>query len=101
MSIPQRQLFIGGKWVAPAKGGSLPVVCPATEQVVGSIPAATAEDVDAAVSAAASAAQSGHWTQTTGAYRAGFLRAIAQKAGLRASRVQLPSWRTPACTQRE
>lgn len=55
------------------------VINPATEKAFATIPAATAEDVDAAVAAATAAFKSGHWSRTTGAYRAKFLRAIAQK----------------------
>lgn len=55
------------------------VINPASEKAFATIPAATAEDVDAAVAAATAAFKSGHWSRTTGAYRAKFLRAIAQK----------------------
>ncbi|KAG1677120.1 hypothetical protein FOA52_000926 [Chlamydomonas sp. UWO 241] len=77
--IPTRQLYISGAWVAPVLGKYLDVVNPATEEVVGKIPAATSEDVAACVTAAVAAAASGHWTKTTGAYRATFLRKIASK----------------------
>lgn len=79
MDVPARQLYIGGAWVVPAKGQYLESVNPATELVFGRIPAATAEDVEAAVAAATAAHKSGIWSRTTGAYRAGFLRAIAAK----------------------
>ena len=79
MEVPTRQLFIGGAWVAPCKGGRLPVVNPATEEVIGSIPAATAEDVGAAVEAAQAAVKAKHWTTSTGAERGRYLRAIADK----------------------
>lgn len=49
-----------------------------TEQVIGSIPAAGPADVDAAV-AAAEAAFRGGWRGTSGAERARYLRAIADK----------------------
>ena len=78
-ATPQRQLYIGGAWVVPARGQYLDTVNPATEQPFGRIPAATAEDVEAAVMAATAAHKSGHWSKTTGAYRAQLLRAIAQK----------------------
>ncbi|WP_374238288.1 aldehyde dehydrogenase family protein [Mycobacterium sp. PSTR-4-N] len=45
-------LFIDGQWVTPAGGGVIDVVDPATERVIGHVPAGTAEDVDAAVAAA-------------------------------------------------
>lgn len=77
MEVPSRQLFIGGKWTSPKAAGRLQVVCPATEEVIGSIPAATAEDVDAAVQAAVAAVQAKQWTTSTGAHRASYLRKIA------------------------
>jgi hypothetical protein len=59
VQIPTRQLFIGGQWVAPAQGGSLPIINPATEQEVGRIAAATPADVDRAVAAAVATAKNG------------------------------------------
>lgn len=49
---PHRTLYIGGKWVNPAKGKRFDVICPADERVIGSIHLATKEDVDAAVESA-------------------------------------------------
>ncbi|GFR51349.1 hypothetical protein Agub_g13772, partial [Astrephomene gubernaculifera] len=77
--VPPRQLFIGGAWVPPIKGQYMDVINPATEKPFTKIPAGTSEDVDAAVAAATAAFKSGHWSRTTGEYRAKFLRAIAQK----------------------
>uniref|UniRef100_A0A383V7C2 Aldehyde dehydrogenase domain-containing protein n=1 Tax=Tetradesmus obliquus TaxID=3088 RepID=A0A383V7C2_TETOB len=79
LPIPARELFINGRWVAPVRGKYLDVVCPATEAVIGRIPAGTREDVQAAVAAAVAAHKSGVWAKTTGAQRAVVLRAIAQK----------------------
>eukprot|EP00897_Mesotaenium_endlicherianum_P007581 jgi/Mesen1/6851/ME000351S05969 len=81
-TVPTRELYIGGKWVAPAKNDRIPVVNPATEETIGTIPAGGPEDVDAAVRAARSAYARNRgrdWPKTTGAYRAKFLRAIAAK----------------------
>lgn len=77
MTVPHRELFIGGTWVVPAKGKRLDVICPADETVIGSIPAATAEDVNAAVRSARDARSS--WCTSSGKYRAQFLHAIAAK----------------------
>lgn len=46
------ELYIGGRWVPPATGDTIEVENPATERAVGSVPAGTATDVDAAVAAA-------------------------------------------------
>ncbi|KAA0596145.1 aldehyde dehydrogenase (NAD+) [Azospirillum lipoferum] len=50
-----RHFYIGGRWVAPSSGATVAVVDPATETVIGSIAAGTAEDVDKAVAAASKA----------------------------------------------
>jgi betaine-aldehyde dehydrogenase len=71
------KLFIGGKWIAPARGGTFDVVNPATEQVVFHAPAATSEDVDLAVSAAREAFDTGPWPRMSGKDRAVILRRIA------------------------
>jgi betaine-aldehyde dehydrogenase len=78
-TVPGRLLFIDGAWVAPVKGKFLDVINPATEEVVGQIPAGTAEDVAAAVAAANRAHASGIWGKKTGAERAVVLRAIVAK----------------------
>ncbi|KAF6259119.1 aldehyde dehydrogenase domain-containing protein [Scenedesmus sp. NREL 46B-D3] len=79
LPIPARELFINGCWVAPVKGKYLDVVCPATEAVVGRIPAGTREDIGAAVAAAVAAHKKGAWAKATGTQRAVVLRAIAHK----------------------
>lgn len=78
-SVPVRQLFIAGEWVENENGRRLDVICPSTELVVGSIPSASAKDVDHAVAAATAAVKAGLWTKSTGTYRAGFLKALAEK----------------------
>lgn len=76
--VPARELFINGRWVPPSSGKYLDVVNPATEQVIGRIPAANASDVNAAVGAATAAHKQGVWGRASGAHRAGVLRAIAE-----------------------
>jgi len=80
------RLFIDGRWRPPIEGGTLEVINPATEQVVGRVPAGTAPDVDRAVRAARAAFEGG-WGETTGAQRAPHLRAIA--AAITARREEL------------
>lgn len=56
MSVyPDISLFIGGEWRKTSE--TIPVVNPADEAVIGSVPVATAKDLDDAVDAAASAFQ--------------------------------------------
>lgn len=71
------ELFIDGRWVAPLEGGSFEVRDPATGDVVHRAPAATAQDVDAAVKAARQAFDHGPWPRMKGAQRARYLRAMA------------------------
>ncbi|KAG6403965.1 hypothetical protein SASPL_136199 [Salvia splendens] len=80
--IPSRQLFIDGEWREPVHKNRIPIINPATEETIGDIPAATAEDVEIAVEAARKAlVRNGgkDWANATGAHRAKYLRAIAAK----------------------
>ncbi|MBS0573751.1 MAG: aldehyde dehydrogenase family protein [Proteobacteria bacterium] len=81
------ELYIDGRWAAPALGGSFPVVNPATEEVVHHAPAGTAADIDAAVRAARRAFDEGPWPRMTGAERGRIIRAIA--AGIMARQAEL------------
>ncbi len=69
------KLYIGGEWVDPSSDDKIEVVNPSTEEVIGSVPSGTAEDVDRAVEAAKTAFES--WGQTSREERANYLRAIA------------------------
>jgi acyl-CoA reductase-like NAD-dependent aldehyde dehydrogenase len=77
----RRELFVGGAWEAPATGRSVDVVSPSTEEVVGSVPAASPADVDRAVAAARAAFDSGPWPLMSPAERASALSRVAD--GLR------------------
>ncbi|MFE1791766.1 aldehyde dehydrogenase family protein, partial [Streptomyces sp. NPDC059525] len=48
-------MYIGGEWRPAAGSGRIEVINPADKQVIGGVPAGTAEDVDAAVRAARAA----------------------------------------------
>jgi aldehyde dehydrogenase (NAD+) len=45
-------LYIGGGWARPSSAATITVTSPSTEEVVGRVPEAASEDVDAAVAAA-------------------------------------------------
>jgi aldehyde dehydrogenase (NAD+) len=49
------KFFIGGEWVEPKGNETLKVVSPSTQEVIGSVPVATAADMDRAVAAAKAA----------------------------------------------
>src|SRR5947209_16696074 len=69
-------LYIGGEWVSPAdSSGTISVINPATEEVIGSIPEGTPEDVDRAVAAARAAFET--WSQTSIPERVQWLERIA------------------------
>jgi aldehyde dehydrogenase (NAD+) len=79
------RLLIGGRWVEPGGGESIEVVNPTTEEVMGGVPAGTAEDVDRAVRAAREAFEG--WSQTGREERAGYLAAIAAGLSERAEEI--------------
>jgi aldehyde dehydrogenase (NAD+) len=54
--------YIGGQWLEPSGTGTIEVINPATEEVVGRVPEGTPEDVDRAVAAAREAFES--WSAT-------------------------------------
>jgi aldehyde dehydrogenase (NAD+) len=80
-ALVRDKLFIGGEWVEPAGDGSIEVVNPTTEEVIGRIPEGTAEDADRAVRAARAAFDS--WSQTSPEERARLCAAIGEKLGER------------------
>jgi aldehyde dehydrogenase len=69
--------FIGGKWVAPVKGGYFDNISPTTGQVICKIARSQAEDVELAVDAAHAAAD--QWGRTSVAVRAGILNRVADR----------------------
>src|SRR5215216_5656650 len=73
------RFYIGGDWVQPTGTGVLEVTNSATEEVMGSVPEGTPEDVDRAVSAAREAFES--WAQTSVDERAEWTARIAQALG--------------------
>ncbi|WP_424214536.1 aldehyde dehydrogenase family protein [Streptomyces sp. BI20] len=72
-----RDLYLDGRW-RPALGtDAIEVVNPADESVLGSVPAGSAEDVDAAVAAARAALPA--WSATPPARRAEYLTALRDR----------------------
>ncbi|HEY1920597.1 MAG TPA: aldehyde dehydrogenase [Streptosporangiaceae bacterium] len=69
-TIEYDQLYIGGQWAAPASAERIEVTEAATEERLGSVPAATEGDIDAAVAAAREAFDDpGGWATWTPARR--------------------------------
>jgi len=71
------EFFIGGEWVKPLGSARLDIVFPATEQVIGSCPAASVADIDRAVAAARDAFDNGPWPRMSFDERA----AVLERAG--------------------
>jgi acyl-CoA reductase-like NAD-dependent aldehyde dehydrogenase len=75
------KIYIGGEWAQSTGTGVLEVINPTTEQVIGSVPEGTVEDVDKAVAAARAAFES--WSQTSVEERADWMQRIAEALGAR------------------
>jgi acyl-CoA reductase-like NAD-dependent aldehyde dehydrogenase len=73
--ITRERHYVNGDWVRPHTTETIEVVDPATEQVIGSVPAGSPEDVDLAVAAARAAFDA--WSLTESDLRAIALRRIA------------------------
>ena len=69
-------LYIAGDWVAPIGTAVIEVRNPTTEELIGQIPAGSAEDMDKAVQAAAAALPA--WSATPPAERAAYCERIGQ-----------------------
>ena len=83
--IVRDRLYIGGEWVEPSGTDVIEVVDSTTEQVMGTAPEGTPEDVDRAV-AAARAAFDG-WSQTPLDQRVELCRAIGTGLALRSAEI--------------
>ena len=79
------RLLIGGEWVEASGSGRFDVTNPANGEVVGSTPDATADDVCAAIDAAADALEG--WRNTTALVRARLLRKSADVMRERADEI--------------
>jgi len=77
----QDKIYIGGEWVKSSGNGVLEVINATTEQVMGSVPEGTVEDVEGAVAAARSAFES--WSETSREERADWMQRIAEALGAR------------------
>jgi aldehyde dehydrogenase (NAD+) len=74
--IERDKVYIDGAWVPSTGKGTIDVVNSTTEEVMGHIPAGTAEDVDKAVKAARKAFES--WSSTSVEERAKYLTRITE-----------------------
>jgi betaine-aldehyde dehydrogenase len=72
--ITYTKLYSNGQWSTPSGSGVFEIINPATENVIGQVPAATTTDADQAVAASVSAF--GSWSTTSVAERAACLSRI-------------------------
>jgi acyl-CoA reductase-like NAD-dependent aldehyde dehydrogenase len=76
--VRQNEIYIGGRWQKPARGGKIPVFNPATASVIAEVGEAGPDDVNAAVAAARKAFDSGPWPRMTPRERERILFRIAE-----------------------
>lgn len=69
----RQQALVGGRWIPAASGNSVDVIDPATQAVIGTVPAMGAAETRAAIEAAQAA--HGPWKKKTHAERAALLEA--------------------------
>jgi len=78
--IRRDRFFIGGRWIAPSSPETIEAHHAGTGEVMGTVPAGTERDVEAAVAAARAALEA--WSATPADARAAFLQKISD--GLKA-----------------
>ncbi len=71
----REQLYIDGKWIDSLGKGSIDVINPATEEIIGRVPVGSTKDVDKAVAAAKSAFDS--WSKSSIEERIELLNALS------------------------
>jgi betaine-aldehyde dehydrogenase len=78
MTFTRDHLFIGGRWVEPEGGATMPVINPATEEVIGTAPVASTKDTANAAAAARQAFDEGPWGRTTPKERGEYIRRLGE-----------------------
>jgi aldehyde dehydrogenase (NAD+) len=85
--IVRDRIYIGGEWVEPHGSGAFEVVDATTEQVIGTVPAGDAEDLNRAVVAARAGFEA--WSQVSPYERAEVCQAIGAKLAERGEEIAL------------
>ena len=99
----RRGSYIEGSWRPSSGDAMFPVVNPYTEEPFGEATIATAQDVDAAVTAA-HRALAGEWRQTSLDDRVGMVKLVREQLLARASElaaVAVATWRVRAARMRQ
>ena len=71
--------YVGGDWISASDGGTIEVINPATEEVVGTVPKLTRPDAQAAIAAAREAFDSGVWSGLAPDERSRILMQVVEK----------------------
>jgi acyl-CoA reductase-like NAD-dependent aldehyde dehydrogenase len=85
MTHTRDRIYVDGAWIPSTGTGTLPITNPATEEVIGTVPDGTPQDVDKAVQAAARAFEA--WSQTSLDDRVKYCTRIAE--GLQARQQEI------------
>ncbi|WP_222131357.1 aldehyde dehydrogenase family protein [Pseudonocardia sp. C8] len=85
MTVETEKLYRSGAWVPSTGSGTIPVVDPSTEEVIGAVPEGTVDDVEEAVAAAREAFP--EWAATTRPERAEYLRRLHDGLAKRAEEI--------------
>ncbi len=80
-TVVRDKLYIGGAWVPSTGTGSIEVIDSTNEEVIGTVPEGTTDDIDRAVAAARGAFPA--WSATPVEERAAMLTAISEALGAR------------------
>lgn len=72
------KLFIGGDWIKPSGTDVIEVISPHTEQVIATVPDGTPADIDAAVTAARAALETGPWSKMAPSERLDIIEKFAE-----------------------
>jgi aldehyde dehydrogenase (NAD+) len=81
----RERIYIDGSWVASTGSGTIDVINAATEEVIGTVPEGTADDVDKAVKAARAAFDT--WSQTPPEERGKYVQRIQEGLGARMTEI--------------
>ena len=86
VAVDRKKLLINGQWVDASGGKTMPVINPATEEVIAEVASATRDDVDAAVRGAR-AALDGPWSQLSARERGRLLYKLGERLMERADEI--------------
>lgn len=87
LTTSYNQLYINGKWKAPHGSRQIEVINPATEQVIGTVPEGSQEDVEQAMKAARAAFHS--WSTTSASVRSIYLSRLVEEMKLHKDQMAL------------